>query len=35
LQRVNDLAFAWNLYGPATATDIPNFLKQRKRCVVR
>ena len=35
LQRVNDLAFAWNLFGPANTADIPAFLKQRKRCVIR
>jgi hypothetical protein len=35
LQRVNDLAHAWNLYGPADTPNIDAFLSHRRKCVVR
>ena len=35
LQRVNDLAIAWNSYGPGKITPTPKSLMSQKRCVVR
>ena len=35
LQRVNDLAIAWNTYGPGKINPTPKSLMPRKRCVVR
>lgn len=35
LQRVNDLALAWNSYGPGKSTTPTKSLMPQKRCVVR
>ena len=35
LQRVNDLAIAWNTYGPGKITPTIKSLMPQKRCVVR
>ena len=35
LQRVNDLAIAWNTYGPGKITPTPKSLTPQERCVVR